>query len=97
MEAIIGRDEEKKILGQMLVSKEAELIAIYGRRRVGKTFLVRNFYHKQMVFEFTGVHEASLAQQLAGFSEALQGAMKAPLPPAHPRIGCRHSRFYRTI
>ncbi len=84
MEAIIGRDEEKKILGQMLVSKEAELIAIYGRRRVGKTFLVRNFYHKQMVFEFTGVHEASLAQQLAGFSEALQGAMKAPLPPAPP-------------
>ncbi|MCF3111748.1 hypothetical protein LL912_23370 [Niabella sp. CC-SYL272] len=35
---IIGRDAEKKILQEMLDSREAELIAVLGRRRVGKTF-----------------------------------------------------------
>lgn len=84
IEAIIGRAAEKKILAEMLASKEAELIAIYGRRRVGKTFLIRNFYHKQMVFEFTGMHEATLFQQLAGFGTALKDAMRASIPPATP-------------
>jgi AAA+ ATPase superfamily predicted ATPase len=83
-ETIIGRVAEKKILSEMLASKEAELIALYGRRRVGKTFLARNFYHKQLVFEFTGEHEASLAQQLANFSRALKDAMGTPIPPAIP-------------
>jgi uncharacterized protein len=43
-EIIIGRDAEKKILKDMLATGEAELIAILGRRRIGKTFLVRKFY-----------------------------------------------------
>jgi uncharacterized protein len=84
MENIIGREAEKKILAEILVSNEAELLAVYGRRRVGKTFLLRNFYHQQLVFEFTGVHDASLANQLANFSIALQEAMGASLPPARP-------------
>lgn len=42
-ERIIGREAEKKILKEMLSSKEAELIAILGRRRIGKTFLIRNY------------------------------------------------------
>jgi hypothetical protein len=84
MEAIIGRDTEKRILSRLLASKEAELIAIYGRRRVGKTFLIRNFYQKNIVFEFTGIHEAMLADQLKNFSLALQTAMSTPVPPATP-------------
>lgn len=36
------------------MSNEAELIAIYGRRRIGKTFLIRNFYQKELIFEFSG-------------------------------------------
>jgi len=84
MEPIIGREEEKKILAQALASKEAELIALYGRRRVGKTFLARNFYHKQIVFELTGIHEAGLAKQLANFSKALKDAMGVAVTPATP-------------
>lgn len=38
----------------MLNSKEAELIAVFGRRRIGKTFLIRNYYQQQLVFECTG-------------------------------------------
>jgi len=83
-ETIIGRDAEKKILRDMLVSKEAELIAILGRRRVGKTFLVRNFYEQNLVFEYTGVHEAGLDEQLHNFSNALQQAMGSAVPLAFP-------------
>jgi len=81
---IIGRDAEKKILQDMLASGEAELIAILGRRRVGKTFLVRNFYEKHLVFEYTGVHEAELDEQLLNFRNALQQAMGSNIPPAIP-------------
>jgi hypothetical protein len=92
-EVIIGRDVEKKTLAEMLVSKEAELIALYGRRRVGKTFLVRNLYHKHMVFEFTGEHEAGFARQLTNFSTALKEAMRVAVPPATPASWQEAFRF----
>lgn len=84
METIIGREEEKKILTAALQSKEAELIAVYGRRRIGKTFLIRNHFDNQIVFELTGIHEASMRDQLRNFSVALQestGISFAPAPP----------------
>ncbi len=84
METIIGREEEKKILSDALQSKDAELIAVYGRRRIGKTFLIRNHYDKHIRFELTGVHEASLKDQLHNFSLALQTSMAIPVAPADP-------------
>jgi uncharacterized protein len=83
MEHIIGRQEEKASLQQVLDSEEAELVALYGRRRVGKTFLIRNFFSKQIIFEFSGVHDASLNDQLANFGQSLTAAMKS-LPIASP-------------
>lgn len=83
-QTIIGRVAEKKILQDMLGSGEAELIAILGRRRVGKTFLIRNFFEKDLVFEFTGVHEVVLGEQLLHFSNALQQAIGSAIPPAVP-------------
>lgn len=83
-ETIIGRDAEKKILKEMLNSKEAELIAILGRRRVGKTFLVRNYYQKYLVFECTGILEARLSEQLLNFTRSLQQAMQSAIPLATP-------------
>ncbi|MDE3214275.1 MAG: ATP-binding protein, partial [Bacteroidota bacterium] len=65
-------------------SKEAELIAILGRRRVGKTFLIRNYYQKSLVFECTGIHDAGLPEQLFNFSKSLQVAMQSAIPPATP-------------
>ena len=62
MEKVIGRQEEKKLLREALKSKVPELIAVYGRRRVGKTFLIRQALQKDIVFEFTGTKEANLKQ-----------------------------------
>ena len=41
---IIGRKRELQILEQIYTSKQSEFIAVYGRRRVGKAFLVREFF-----------------------------------------------------
>jgi AAA+ ATPase superfamily predicted ATPase len=44
MEKIIGRKIEQSLLENIIESEEAELLAVYGRRRIGKTYLVRNAY-----------------------------------------------------
>src|ERR1017187_406334 len=84
MDKLIGRQEEKKILDNALASSEAELIALYGRRRVGKTFLIRSLYNGRIIFEMTGIHEAKLTEQLENFSLSLQKAMGSSIPPAVP-------------
>lgn len=64
---LIGRKVEQTILLNALKSNRPELIVIYGRRRVGKTFLVRNVYRNNIRFEFSGIHNGSLKQQLLNF------------------------------
>lgn len=69
---IIGRKKEQQILQQALQSSEAEMIAVIGRRRVGKTFLVQSVYKNQLVFEITGIHKATRSEQLRNFTHQLQ-------------------------
>jgi len=71
MEKFIGRETEKSILKEALDSNAPELIALFGRRRVGKTFLVRQYFVDRLVFEFTGTRDAKLSQQLQNFTKAL--------------------------
>lgn len=68
---LVGRQEEQAELALARDSGRAELIAIYGRRRIGKTFLVRHFYAPQLCFELTGQRDATLTQQLAAFAASL--------------------------
>lgn len=84
MEHLIGRQEEQAILKKALDSGEAELIALYGRRRIGKTFLVRHFFASQTLFcEITGLKDGSMKDQLAIFSRSFQETwpQEVPLPP----------------
>ena len=67
---IVGREQEKRLLEKLRRSNEPEFLAVYGRRRVGKTFLIRNFYcNESIYFELTGQKEAPLAQQLKHFAD----------------------------
>ncbi len=70
---IVGRKREQKLLERAYESKEAEFITIYGRRRVGKTFLIREFFStkKCTFFHATGVQKGTLEVQLAKFADAL--------------------------
>ena len=83
MDTIIGREEEKSLLAHLIQSGDSELVAVYGRRRVGKTFLIHNVFQKQLVFEFSGIHNATLNQQLENFSQALS-KVTGNLPLAKP-------------
>ncbi len=85
MENFIGRINEKTILEDALISKSAELIAIYGRRRIGKTFLIRKLYKDHIILEFTGTHNATMQDQLSGFSFALKKTVNSPVDLAVPK------------
>jgi len=57
--AIIGRTVYKSILDAALEPGKASLVAIYGRRRVGKTFLVKTYLHGRMSFQYQGIHNVT--------------------------------------
>ena len=51
---LIGRENEMETLQGLLTSDESQFVAVYGRRRVGKTFLIREAYKTHFVFQHTG-------------------------------------------
>lgn len=68
---IIGRKEEVNILQALFESNQPELLAVYGRRRVGKTYLIRNYYAAQIRFHCSGELGAATQVQLANFFQQL--------------------------
>ena len=76
MEKVAGRHAEQAQMRQLLETGRSEFLAIYGRRRVGKTFLIRNVYQKELVFQMTGIAHASMSQQLVNFTAELHNAKK---------------------
>ncbi len=80
---LIGRKPEKETFKHCLNSTESKLIALYGRRRVGKTFLVRKYFQSKIVFEVAGLYNGKLNDQLAHFTSALakHGLGEADLEP----------------
>ena len=75
---IIGRKSECEDLKRALKHPESQLIAVYGRRRVGKTFLIREFFDNRFTFYHTGMHGCGIKEQLLAFRDSLiqYGALK---------------------
>lgn len=69
---IIGREKEQKELLQWIGSDDSEFIAIYGRRRIGKTFLIRKLFDNQFAFYVTGLDNVTIEEQLLNFTIALR-------------------------
>ena len=72
MENIIGRKEEIAALNTLKQSPKSEFVAVYGRRRVGKTFLIRTVFEDQFSFQLIGVAKSSLKKQLRNFHDVLE-------------------------
>lgn len=68
---IIGREKEKALLDRIYHSSKAEFIAVCGRRRVGKTFLIKEFFEDELVFQTAGLAHDGLSRQLKAFYEDL--------------------------
>lgn len=68
MSIIVAREVELERLDRLYESDKAEFIAVYGRRRVGKTYLIRQYFkEKGVYFEVTGIKGADKANQLNKF------------------------------
>ena len=78
---LIGRDNERQILQNALTDEYSQFIAVYGRRRVGKTFLIRESYDYHFTFQFTGSAKTPARKQLARFRMALKEHGLADMPP----------------
>jgi len=69
---LIGRALERKVLLDAVASPKPELVALIGRRRVGKTFLIKHTYQQRIDFELTGLQNATKSEQLQNFLFALK-------------------------
>jgi len=75
-EKIIGRHSEKALLEKYYNSGKAEFIAMYGRRRIGKTFLIRQYFRNQFSFDMTGVLEGNKNEQMTAFHMAQRDILR---------------------
>lgn len=69
---IIGREREQAIINNYMESGKSELIAVYGRRRIGKTYLVKSIFDNRFDFAFTGMFEVTRAVHLSQFRNYLE-------------------------
>ena len=78
---MIGRMREQRELLATLERDEAQLVAVCGRRRVGKTYLVRDTFKNRFYFQHTGLAHGTMLEQLAAFRDSLirSGASKVPV------------------
>lgn len=73
---MVGRIEEIKTLDEIMSRKEGQLVAVYGRRRIGKTYLIRNYFKDKFTFYHTG--EANV-----GFRDYPHGSLAGQIHEFH--------------
>ena len=79
---LIGRVRERRILSRCEASNKPEFVAVYGRRRVGKTYLIVQHFANKFTFSVTGLSGGDMKEQLREFHKALkkyyQGEIAVP-------------------
>jgi hypothetical protein len=80
----VGRETELALLQTLQNSEQSDLVAIIGRRRVGKTYLVKNAFKSQFSFHITGVKDADKTTMLKAFATKIEALSKSALPVATP-------------
>ena len=68
---MIGRTHEIKKLQEAFTSEQSEFVVLYGRRRIGKTFLVNEMFGGRYAFQHSGVENVGLREQLDYFMQSL--------------------------
>lgn len=84
-EIFVGREKEQEILRKTLTSYEAEMVAVVGRRRIGKTYLIKETYNENIVFEITGLQNAPLEEQLENFTYWLKKVSNSKITLPTPK------------
>jgi len=71
MEKLIGRGAERREIDRCLKSDRSELVIVYGRRRIGKTFLIEQHFNQTFDFWYVGYRRIPTKEQLRRFGKAL--------------------------
>ena len=82
---IVGRIEQLAQIESLLHSEKAEFVAITGRRRVGKTFLIDQSFEKNICFQMTGIQNVNQKAQLDNFARKLLIYSKIPFTISPPK------------
>ena len=69
---MIGRKYEQRVLRELAEEDESRLAVVYGRRRVGKTYLVRETFANRFAFSHTGVEDGTMKDELFAFWDSLR-------------------------
>lgn len=86
MPTLIARDKEVQQLEEIWKSTKSEFLVLYGRRRVGKTFLIREYFkNKGIYFELTGLRDGKMLKQLRNFFEKFLNLFKTDIPIREPK------------
>jgi AAA+ ATPase superfamily predicted ATPase len=80
MNNIVGRKKEIELLQRIVESGDPEFVAVYGRRRVGKTFLIKEFFNNKFTFYFSGSENTNIKKQLENFEIAFKKYFNKTIP-----------------
>jgi AAA+ ATPase superfamily predicted ATPase len=80
--AVLGRNNEQLIIKQLVDSEKSDFLVLWGRRRVGKTYLIREYFNNDFSFYISGIQNSTKKEQLANFASALTFYGKMPYTPA---------------
>ncbi len=99
MKKIIGREAELAILQKSVESDSPEFIAVYGRRRIGKTFLIKRFFNDQFDFYMTGSYKSTLSENLEVFQNQLKkySGQERPKPKSWREAFTQLEEYLSTI
>lgn len=88
-------------LDKLLLSGRPEFLALYGRRRVGKTFLIRQHLQNQIVFDLSGTKEGAKSRQLENFFDEYlartNGKQETKPPKSWPEAFRYLNRYLQTL
>jgi AAA+ ATPase superfamily predicted ATPase len=90
---MIGRKKEQEDLQRSVESKQSEFVAVFGRRRVGKTFLVREYFSNRFTFYHTGMANTEKHIHLSNFNSSLHKYGKIPYPEFLPGLNRSSNSF----
>jgi len=80
---LIGREKEKELLNNCYDSDKSEFVAVYGRRRVGKTFLIKTLFEENFIFYATGVINGDKKAQLDVWNDEISRFGGTDIPVAN--------------
>ena len=69
---MVGRIKEQRRLRELYDSEESEFVVVYGRRRIGKTYLVRETFDGEFAFCHSGLARSGMMKQLQQFRSSLK-------------------------